>query len=225
MKALISNLRNNNFLSRIFHTIEFCVKDELKDCKSVLDIGCGPSSIIQNFPNIKYSVGVEIFEPYLKASKKNKIHTEYIKGKIQDLEFDKKSFDAVIMIEVLEHMSKADGIKVMKTIEKWAKKKIIITTPNGYFPMGEVDKNSYQKHISGWTIEEFKKKGYVCNGVTGAKIMYTNENHVHSLDEGFGFTNMRFKPQSLSFVINAFLQIFVYYFPKYAFEIIAVKKF
>lgn len=224
MRYLVNLLRNSEIFSRLFHTIGYCVKSELKDCESVLDLGCGPNSVIQFSKHIKYSVGVDAFDPYLKQIKKRKLHTKYIKAKIQDIKFPKKSFDAVIMIEVLEHMSKRDGLRALINAEKWAKKKIIITTPNGYFRMGEVDDNLYQKHISGWTAEELSRLGFRCSGVTGAKFMYSEENHVHSLNEGFGFSNMRFNPKPLSFIINAFLQLIVYYFPNYAFELFAIKK-
>ena len=197
---------------------------KLRNCDSVLDSGCGPNSLIQFSKNIKYSVGVEAFGPYFNEAKKRKIHSKCIKGRIQDVKFARKSFDAVIMIEVLEHMDKKDGLEALRKASKWAKKKIIITTPNGYFPMGKVDGNKYQEHVSGWVPKELRKMGFVCHGMTGAKFMYASENHVHSLDEGFGFSNMRFNPKSLSFIINALLQLIVYYFPEYAFEMIAVKK-
>lgn len=224
MKNLVIRLRNNRFFSQVFHTIGYCVTTELEDCQSVLDIGCGPSSLIKDCKQITYSVGVEAFDGYLNESKKKKIHTKYIKGEIQNLDFPKKSFDAVIMIEVLEHLSKKDGLETLKRAEQWAKKKIIITTPNGYFKMDEIDKNKFQEHLSGWTRKELEKKGYTCHGVTGAKFMYTSENHNHHMDVGYTFANMRFSPKPLSFVVNAFLQMFVYYIPDMAFELYAVKK-
>lgn len=224
MKKIVNKLRSIRIFNKLFHTTMFCLEDSLLDCNSVLDIGCGPSSPIQNFKNIKYSVGVEIYKPYLEESKKRKIHNKYINSRIQDLMIKDKSFDAVIMIEVLEHMSKKDGLDLLNKAQRWAKKKIIISTPNGFFPMGKVDDNKYQEHVAGWTVKEFEKLGFRCHGITGAKFMYKKENHVHSLQEGFGFTNMRFYPQSFSFLINALLQIFIYYLPNYAFELFAIKK-
>ncbi len=222
---LVIKLRNITFFNKMFHTILYCIQTELSDCESVLDIGCGPSSPIQYCHNLKYSVGVETYKPYIEQSKALKIHTKYINKAIEDLDFPEKSFDAVILIEVIEHMTKAQGKIILKSAEKWAKKKVIITTPNGFFPMGEVDNNKHQRHLSGWTVADFKKLGFRCRGVTGAKFMYTGENHVDSLSDGqFSFVNMRYKPQQLSFLVNAFLQIFVYYIPSAAFELFAVKR-
>ncbi len=62
--------------------------------------------------------------------------------------------DAVICIDVLEHLTKKEGLEFIKKMEKWAKKKIIIFT-NGYVPQ-DVDKNPLQIHKSGWSYNEFK---------------------------------------------------------------------
>ena len=119
----------------IVHKLDYCLQKELKSCDSVLDLGCGPSSPLKNCKNIKYSVGVEAFKPYLDISKKQKIHTNYLPKNILNLDFPKNSFDAVILIEVLEHLTKKDGQKILKLANKWAKKKIIISTPNNFHPI------------------------------------------------------------------------------------------
>ncbi len=225
IKNLVVFLRNQSLFKKIFHTMEYCICSELSGCKTVLDIGCGPDSPIQKCKNIKYSVGVEPYLPYLKKSQQRKIHNKYLNKKIEDLNFPDKTFDAIILIDVIEHMDKKSGEALLNKISKWAKKKIIITTPNGYFSMGAVDGNSYQAHLSGWTVDDFAKFGYGCQGLTGAKFMYASENQVEEFAEGsFSFVNMRYKPKSLSFILNAFLQIFVYYLPRHAFELLAVKK-
>lgn len=210
-------------INKIVHTLDYCLQNELKNCETILDLGCGPSSPIKNCKNIKYSVGVEIFDKYLKLSKKQKIHNEYIKKNILDLDFPKKSFDAVIMIEVLEHLSKEDGKKIIKLANKWAKKKIIISTPNNYFPMDIVDENKYQKHLSGWNIDTFKKLGFKCHGVSGLKVFYNSKNEVKSLVNANNYTNIRFKPKVFFYYLNGIFQVVTYYFPKFAFGLFAVK--
>lgn len=210
-------------INKIVHTLDYCLQQELKNCGTVLDLGCGPSSPIKNCKNIKHSIGVEIFDRYLNLSKKQKIHNEYIQKNILDLDFPKKSFDAVILIEVLEHLSKKDGKKVIKLASQWAKKKIIISTPNNYFPMGTVDGNLYQKHLSGWSVKELVKSGFICHGVSGLKYLYNNENEVESLVKTNNYTNIKFKPKILFYYLNGIFQIIVYYFPKFAFGLFAVK--
>lgn len=225
MKNLILKFRENKLMGKIFHTLDFCLQQELKDCKSVLDIGCGPSSPIQHCKNIRYSVGVETFAPYLEQSKKKNIHTSYIEKNIEYLNFPDNSFDAVIMIEVIEHLTKTTGDKLLTRAERWAKKKIVLSTPNGFFSMGEVDSNIYQKHLSGWNVNALKSRKYKVHGLCGAKFIYKNQNAVQSIinQEDSMFINIRFKPKKMFYAINAILQLFTYYFPKKAFELFAVK--
>lgn len=207
----------------LVHKLDYCLQKELKDCQTVLDLGCGPSSPLKNIKNITYSVGVELFKPYLDLSKKQKIHTKYLQKNILKLNFPKNSFDAVILIEVLEHLSKKDGLKILKLANKWAKKKIIISTPNHFFPMNSVDQNKYQQHLSGWSISELKKIGFKVNGVSGLKFFYKPENNVDSLIKGNVYQNIKFKPQAFFYGLNAFFQIPNYYFPIFSFGLFAVK--
>ncbi len=222
---MISKLRKSRLLGKIIHTLDYCLQWELKDCESVLDLGCGPSSPLQYCKNIKYSIGVEAFQPYLEESKRKNIHTEYLKQRIEEVDFSLDSFDAVIMIEVLEHLTKETGLEILEKAEKWAKNKIIISTPNGYFPMGAVDSNAFQRHLSGWNIDALEKLGFKCYGVSGLKSLYLKENIVHSLNNEKDniFSNIRFRPKKIFYVINGLLQVFSYYFPKKAFGLFAIK--
>ncbi len=170
-------------------------------------------------------MGVEAFGPYLDESKKNKIHSEYSDKKIEKLDFPENSFDAVIMIEVLEHLPEKIGLEILQKSEKWAKNKVIVSTPNGYFPMDAVDGNIFQKHLSGWSNARLKTMGFKCYGVSGIKFFYLNKNSVHSLinETDNIFSNIRFKPKKFFYIINSFAQIFSHYIPSISFGIFAVK--
>jgi len=69
---LVSSIYHNKLFETIFPTHVYVLKQELKDCQSVLDLGCGPDSPLQYCTNVQHSVGVEAFQPYLEESKKNK---------------------------------------------------------------------------------------------------------------------------------------------------------
>ena len=142
---------------------------ELKNCKSVLDLGCGHNSIIQN-TNISFSVGVELFEPYINESKKKRIHTKYIKEDITKVKFSPKCFDVVIALEVLEHLPKEKSIELINKMTIWAKEKVIITTPNGYCPMHKIDGNILQEHQSEWKADDYKKMGFMVYGTRGLRF-------------------------------------------------------
>ena len=88
MKELLKVLYHNKMIRKLIPTLVYCLEKELRDCDSVLDLGCGSDSPLQYCKNIKHSVGVEVFKPYLILSKKKKIHSRYINKKIQDANFN-----------------------------------------------------------------------------------------------------------------------------------------
>lgn len=211
-----------SFLYPIFHKLEYCLQQELKDCRTVLDLGCGPSSPLKHVPWIKSSTGVEIHKPYLVKSKKDKIHTKYINGNIEDLKFTNKSFDAVLLIEVIEHLTVNNGLAMIKKAEKWAKKKVIITSPNGFLSQTIVDNNPYQKHLSGWDYNKLKSLGYISHGLAGFKIF---RHQVDSDTMGNSFlVSIRYKPKLFWFIVALFSQLVSYHLPQLAFGLFSVKK-
>lgn len=227
MGNCIKKLYYNPFVARILHTSVDCLNNELKDCKTVLDLGCGPDSPLQYCKSVKYSVGVEAFEPYFKEAQARKIHSKYFKRKIEEVTFPNKSFDAVIMIDVLEHLPEKSANKILLKAERWARKKIVLVTPNGFFPMGEVDNNFWQKHRSGWTLKELEKLGYTCRGLAGMKFLYGSENLVSSMTDKSAdnlYRNIKFEPKIFFYFLNSLLQIFFYWLPRFSFELFAVKR-
>lgn len=212
-------------IQKLVHTLDYCLQTELKDCQTVLDLGCGPRSPLIHVKHLIDSLGVELHPPYLKATKKLKIHKRYLQKDILKLDFPKDSFDAVILIEVLEHLDKKGGKKILEKAEKWAKKKVILSTPNGYFPMGVVDNNPYQQHLSGWSHKKLRSLGYTVKGVSGLKSFYSSQNHTPSLiNSDNNYYNIKYSPKAFFYYLNGILQIFSHYLPKYSFGLFAVKK-
>jgi 2-polyprenyl-3-methyl-5-hydroxy-6-metoxy-1,4-benzoquinol methylase len=144
-------------------------KHELKGCKTILDLGCGYNSPIQFLGNDKELTGVEIFDQYIIESRKKALHQHYIQDDVRNVGFDPRSFDAVFCSEVLEHLPREDGEQLLNKMSVWAKEKVIITTPNGWLNQGSYDKNPYQEHQSGWTVEDLKAHGFRVIGMSGAK--------------------------------------------------------
>ncbi|KKL22098.1 hypothetical protein LCGC14_2438860, partial [marine sediment metagenome] len=117
-----------------------------------------------------------------------------------------------------------EAIEILQKAERWARKKIIITTPNGFFAQGALDENIYQEHLSGWDNHRLRKKGFTVRGMSGAKLFYSGENSTDSLTKNDGvFSNVRFKPKRLFYMLNGLFQIFTYYVPALAFGLFAVK--
>jgi SAM-dependent methyltransferase len=185
------------------------LKKELLGCSSVLDVGCGPNSRIQ-IADVPFSVGVDLFEPYIQKSKEKKIHNKYIKADIREVEFKPDSFDAVICIDVLEHLTKEEGTELIKKMENWAKKKIIVFTPKGYRPQEQYDDNLLQEHKSGWSRYELEEFGFKVYGV-GWKVLLGPKGE------------FKYKPEKLWNIFSDLTLLLPYHFPILSFHMLAVK--
>lgn len=209
-------------LSNIFPTSVRCLQSDLSDCDSVLDLGCGPSSPLEYVKNIRHSVGVEAYEPYVERSRAKKIHSEYVVRNILDLDYQEGAFDAVILIGVLEHVDRDLGHKVLELCAKWARKKVIVTTPNGFIPQKSLDGNPLQVHLSGWTVSDFKKLGYTVRGLCGLKVL---RQEVDS--DGMGddlLVTMRFRPRFFWFVVSVLTVPVCFFLPRFSFDLYCVKR-
>jgi SAM-dependent methyltransferase len=203
---ILSPLYNQMFLDWTRY-----LRRELGKSDTVLDLGCGYNSPLQ-YCDIAFSVGVELFDPYLEESRKKAIHNEYIRADIREIDFKPKSFDVVLAIEVLEHLAKDEGHELIQKMELWARKKIILTTPNCYLHQDTYDDNPLQRHLSGWSADELKKMGFKVYGVNGWRRLKGYKGAI------------KYRPQFLWLRISAISQWIAYYYPKMAFQLFAVKK-
>ena len=138
--------------------IKNILKKNLEGCKSILDLGCGNISLLHRLNFDHEVIGLDIWTPYAKQAIGFK---GFIEGDILDCEFESDSFDAVLMSDSLEHLVKplVFSTFLFRRLEKWARKKIIIITPSGYFK-NPAEANPYQEHKSGWEIMDFQCMGY-----------------------------------------------------------------
>ncbi len=193
-------------------TYVFLLKEHLAGQKSILDCGCGSSSPIKDVPLKSCTVGVDLFKPALLESKKAKIHENYVLADIKNFCFKPKSFSAVVALDFLEHLEKADGYKFIRSIEELAADSVLIVTPNGFLRQSESSGNVFQVHLSGWTTEELKRLGFKVYGVNGLKFLRREE------------AVIRFKPQAIFSEVSIMSQKLAYHCPKIAFQLLAVKK-
>lgn len=190
------------------------LEKELKGMESVLDIGCGENSPIAKFKKNFYSFGIDVFRPSIQISKKAQIHDDYKVGDILKIDrfFNPKSFDAVIALDVVEHFPKKDGLKLIALMERIAKKKVIIFTPYGFTQQHPYDGNPFQKHKSGWNIEELRKMGYKVYGMRGFRFIRGE------------YATIKYKPWFFWGALSTVSQFFVYNYPNLAYQLLAVKK-
>ena len=102
------------------------------------------------------------------------------------------------------------------------KKKVIITSPNGFVPQREIDDNPWQKHLSGWDRNTMKNLGYKCNGLAGLKCLRMEVQSDTMGDDLM--SSIRLRPRPFWFAFSTLSQIIVYFTPSIAFELFSVKR-
>jgi len=189
------------------------LQSELSGMNSVLDIGCGARSPLADLKKTFYSVGVDIFEPSIRQSEKAKLHDEYILGDILKLKkiLKQRKFDVVVALDIVEHLEKKDGWKLLEEMERVAKKKVIILTPYGFTQQHPYEENPYQIHKSGWYPEEFKKLGYQVYGMRGLRFIRGE------------CATIKYKPWFFWGIISSLSQFVTFFFPSLSYQLIAVK--
>lgn len=205
---------HRNFYTKVFPDFIAELGRELGGCDSVLDVGCGSNSPLKNFSGRFYSEGVDAFLPSIEKSKEKGIHNRYHKMDVLDIgnKFGGNSFDCVVALDLIEHLGKKDGMKLISKMENIAGKKVIIFTPNGFVRQEEYDGNRHQVHKSGWSVHEMKKMGYDVIGINGLKSLR---------DE---FARIRLHPKFFWWVVSDITQKFVRNSPEKAFQILCVKE-
>jgi hypothetical protein len=122
-----------------------------------------------------------------------------------------KSYDCVLCADVIEHFEKEPSRAFIETLEKIARKRVILFTPNGFVPQGAIDGNEFQIHRCGWEVEELEALGYSITGIYGHKSLRGE------------YANYKIKPAFLGKLISDATQLFVRTRPKKAFALLAVK--
>lgn len=179
--------------------------------KVILDCGCGKGiwayliRVTRDLTKAKI-IGVDLNKNYLNFCIKHNIYDKVIDHSITKLPFDNKSIDLLISSEVIEHLSKEDGMKFLGEVERVCRGRVIITTPNIFFDTFE--EGEEDKHRSLWKIDDFKKIGYKIYGV-GLKIKIDRSDRLYRIK------------QSLSLALTPL----AYVFPSISANLICVKDY
>lgn len=130
--------------------------------RSVLDVGCGrgrPMGFLKSRRPL-LAVGIDIFAPYLAECQRKASHDGHVLCDVRYLPFQRKSFDAVLCLEVLEHLEEEEGRKLLLAMEEIARLQVIISTPTGSHPQRGYDGNAYQEHRFLWPPAAMRRLGY-----------------------------------------------------------------
>jgi len=147
------------------------IRASVQGCETVLDVGCGNASPMR-FVSGPHLVGIDGYAPSLDEARRNRTHDEYILGDVKQLTelCQTRRFDACVSLDVIEHLHKEDGFRMLEAMERLATRRVVIFTPNGFVPQKSKD-GDLQEHLSGWTADEMRARGYRVVGVYGPKSL------------------------------------------------------
>ena len=150
--------------------VKLALREALLGCKSVLDVGSGVSHTLRQL-GVEHAVGAEGYPPALEQAKSQNTHDEYVACDVRTLEeyFQPGQFDACIALDVIEHLDKKGGLKLIADMERIARRRVVFLTPSGFLPQGQTDLGDLQAHHSGWEPDEMEKMGYRVTGLLGPK--------------------------------------------------------
>ena len=189
---------------------------------SILDLGTDDGQFMKDLSYGKNWIvdGIEIYKPSFLKATTTKLYRHLWLGDLETvtkrLVTRKQKYDVVLCSQVLEHLDKNKGRKVLKFAEKLATKRIVFALPISYMnqPPEFLKGNPYQAHRSGWTIEEFKDLGFTVSG-TGLKLLWSERGICRTLSKKYRWP----------FVILGYLFApLCYFFPEVASGMIAVKE-
>ena len=152
-----------------WHALKFArIHREISSFKRHLDIGCGPGTLVGSMARSGLSIGVDIAKDQIGYAnhKYGKPSKQFMPISEGSLPFSDASFDVVTLIEVIEHLTRAQGCRLLTEIHRTLEPggTCLVTTPNydGFWPLLEgfvnrMGKINYEhQHISHFTVSRLK---------------------------------------------------------------------
>lgn len=172
-------------LPRILHAIPAGVT-------SLVDLGCGSGimgALCRVYRDPVRTVGVDAYDPYLERVRARRLYDEVVKWRLEEapLPFRDREFEVATCIEVIEHLPRDAGERLLDELERIAGR-VVISTPNWFFDQEKLDGNPLQVHRSLWRERDFTARGYAVTGVGGMKIL---GRHVRVLSTLLGPATLR----------------------------------
>ena len=142
----------------------------MKSARVLLDVGCG--IVPQQYLRPAVHICCEPCQEYVQHLKQ-KLKDEAFRDRDYVLlnmgwddavqYFPEKSVDTVILVDVIEHLEKKEGMRLLAATEKIAREQVILFTPLGFMPQHHDDGKDawglggadWQEHKSGWLPEDF----------------------------------------------------------------------
>jgi SAM-dependent methyltransferase len=159
-------------IEKLCEAILLVARDSKKDKLVVLDFGCGTDSPVKDLkshlqggPVRAEWIGADVHPRAIEISSAKGIHDDYILVGYPDLK-NLPNVDVILLLDVIEHLTKDDGAHLLNALEQKAKL-VIVYTPHGFLYQTATSDNPFQKHHSGWGLSDFRSLGYEVSGSAG----------------------------------------------------------
>ncbi len=186
----------------------------LRDCRSVLDVGCGQASPLAAAGFRGFAVGVDLAWSELRLAQTHGAHTALVRADATGVDrvFRRAAFDAVLALDVIEHLERDAALDLVAALEALARRRVVILTPNGFVEQPPAPANPHQEHRSGFTARDMRRLGYRVRGIRGLRWVCGS------------FAEVRWRPALLWRRVADLAAPLVYMLPGAAFALFCVKE-
>jgi len=186
-----SDFYTTSFGKEVLEREVLLAANELKGCKKILSIGCGPGFLESRLKQLSKAevIGLEQ-NPEMLEQAREKI--EVVEGNAEKMRFANNSFDCVLFVTSLEFISNlkkalAEAARVLSPAGKMLA--LILNPESNYFREHTQKKNSYFRKIKHTNLKEIKKEiekfftaeGGYCLGIEGEKVFDSNNRKTAAL--------------------------------------------
>lgn len=110
-------------------------------------------------------LGLDLWLPYIREvlsfeESNAKIYDDVLLADARNMPFRDQVADIVLSPELLEHLSREDGRRVLDELERLSRGTVLASTPNQSIDQSELDQNPYQTHKSVWSEQDLRELGY-----------------------------------------------------------------
>jgi hypothetical protein len=103
---------------------------------------------------------VEIWEPQIAAYPFQHPNLQIHLGDIRNFPMYGERTDTLVWLHGPEHLDRPEGDELIAKLKEYFAA-VILETPVGIYPQGEIDGNPFQVHRSGWWSQDFRDLGFL----------------------------------------------------------------
>jgi SAM-dependent methyltransferase len=144
---------------------------------AVLDVGCGYGlfgyTLRMERDHRGELIGIDAHAPYVERLKRQSgsVYDSLVVADARHLPFMDGAVDAVLASEVIEHLPREGGLRLIGEAERVGRRLALFTTPRGHLPQGGQGGNDLEAHLSGWSERDFTDRGYGIAYAGGVQMM------------------------------------------------------